>query len=956
MEIDFFANNERVAQLEADLATAPASDQLPLRCSLAWQLRQRDSKRALSLADEAQSLLAGTNVPQALHQSMALRLMLVRAEVKWLFGELSTSLRLAETALQGFTAQTDKIGCADAHWLLAWIATDQGNMARVNVELEVMAVCSLDPVRRCVAQAALARFAVARNIADAKQSAGLHFVTGSVSLHAAAQCWVEDFLGYAAKLNSDYVESVRHLSSAYSLALASGQVRRAMIAAMNIGDCFNQLNEYHTALEWAHRSLNLARQSNWPSSIASALMITGETLRRLQRFDAASDMLNKALALLASHVASRSYALVLQYLGEVELDRRQYASALDKFRLLEQRALALAQGDLLSIALRGQAHALLQLGQPQPALQAAQAALVGAKSNVIYQIAALRVLADIYSEYPAPLPELSAASVPLHYLRQAQELAATIQNYSMPGDLLDAVAQAHARVGNHELAFTISRQASLAYKSVLSQQANNRALALQLNHAIDRAQFDIAHHQKIAQAEARRAEVLQQTNETMAYLSRIGQEITAQLAADKVCVILNQHLQQLLGVSFVAVALVDEEAQAMNTVFSLDEGKPMPLFSFPLKDSAAKITVCARERREVLADYDLTEAAQNWPFSTIPTLSRMFFPLCLADRVLGVVTVQSRQRHAFGAREQMILRSLCAYTAIALSNAAAHGELHAANQLLKETQQQLVVQEKMAGLGTLTAGVAHEINNPTNFVHVAAQNQRVDIVEFEQFVAGLIEADDEPALMQAFQQRFARLSDNVATMLNGTQRIKSIVKDLRAFTRLDQTEKERVRLSACLNSTLNLVRTSWLEKVEFISELNDDPEVECWPELLNQVFMNLLVNGCQAIEEKQQTDLQTSLQTGSQTEFQRGRLCLGLNLSTDEANLLISFTDSGVGINAASQARILEPFYTTKAVGVGTGLGLSIAFSIVQKHGGSLNVSSTLGQGSCFTISLPLLV
>ncbi len=953
MEIEFFADNERVAQIEAELQTACGIERLPLCASLAWQLRQRDSKRALIVADEAQGWLARDELPDALRHSLGLRLMLVRAEVKWLMGELMTSLRLAETALQGFTAQNDKTGCADAHWLLAWIATDQGNLARVNVELEVMAVCSADPVRCCVAKAALARFAVARNIAGSKQSAGLHFVTGSVSLQAAAQCWVEDFLGYAAKLNSDYVESVRHLSSAYALALASGQLRRAMIAALNIGDSFNQLNEYHTALEWAHRGLNLARQSAWPSSIGGALMITGETLRRLQRFDAAGDMLNKALALMAPNVAARSYALVLQYLGEVELDRQQYASALDKFRLLEQRALALAQGDLLSIALRGQAHALLQLGQPQPALQAALAALAGAKSNVSHQIAALRVLADIYSECAVPPPPgITAANAPLYYLQQAQALAATIQNYSVPGDLLDAVAQAHARLGHYEQAFDISRQASLAYKSVLSQQANNRALALQLNHAIDRAQYDVAHHQKMAQAEARRAEVLQQTNETMARLSRIGQEITAHLVADKVFAVLNQHLQQLLPVDFVGIAIMDEEAQALHTVFSLDEGKPMPLFSFPLKDGLAKITLCARERREVLGEYDVSGAAKYWPFSTLPTLSRLFFPLCLGDQVLGVVTVQSRQRHAYGAPEQMILRTLCAYTAIALSNAAAHGDLHAANQLLQETQQQLVVQGKMAGLGTLTAGVAHEINNPTNFVHVAAQNQRVDIAEFEQFVAGLIEADDEPDLLQGFQQRFARLSGNVATMLNGTQRIKGIVKDLRAFTRLDQAEKKQVRLSECLSSTLNLVRTSWLEKVEFITELNDDPEVACWPELLNQVFMNLLVNGCQAIEEKQQIMQQTTQQTAQQ----RGTLCLGLNLSTDESCLLISFTDSGVGIDAASQARIMEPFFTTKAVGVGTGLGLSIAFSIVQKHGGSLNVSSTVGVGSCFTISLPLLI
>jgi signal transduction histidine kinase len=382
--------------------------------------------------------------------------------------------------------------------------------------------------------------------------------------------------------------------------------------------------------------------------------------------------------------------------------------------------------------------------------------------------------------------------------------------------------------------------------------------------------------------------------------------------------LLNRHVQQLLGVNFFCIAMMDSDGLALNSVFALDDGKPMPLFSFPLSDADSKIARCARERRELLIDFDLAREDPYWYFSSTPTLSRLFVPLCLADEVLGVVTVQSRRRHAYGAPEQMILGTLCAYATIALSNAAAHGELTAAHTLLQETQQQLVMQGKMAGLGTLTAGVAHEINNPTNFVHVAVQNQRADIAEFESFIAGLLDEDAEPEILDAFQQRFERLTGNVGTMLNGTERIKNIVKDLPAFTRQDLSEKESVRLSGCLTSTLNLVRTSWQNKVEFITEFNDDPEVECWPALLNQVFMNLLVNGCQAIDETLQA---ASGHTGCDMPGQeRAKLWLRLKLSADECILLIAFEDSGIGIDAATQARIMEPFYTTKPVGVGYGV------------------------------------
>lgn len=261
---------------------------------------------------------------------------------------------------------------------------------------------------------------------------------------------------------------------------------------------------------------------------------------------------------------------------------------------------------------------------------------------------------------------------------------------------------------------------------------------------------------------------------------------------------------------------------------------------------------------------------------------------------------------------------------------------------LKTTQQQLLEQEKMAGLGTLTAGIAHEINNPINFTHVAAQNFRIDLAEFQKFVAELVEADEAPEILLAFAARFSKLSAHVATMLNGTERIKTIVKDLRTFSRLDQTEKNTVRLSDCLISTLNLVRTGWQEKVEFDTEFIDDPQIECWPALLNQVFMNLLVNGCQAIAERQ-------LQN---TSLVPGHVQVRMRCKDDAA--VISFTDNGIGIPPEVQAHIMEPFYTTKEVGVGTGLGLSIVYGIVEKHGGNLSFTSTPGQGSCFSVSLPL--
>jgi signal transduction histidine kinase/ligand-binding sensor domain-containing protein len=477
----------------------------------------------------------------------------------------------------------------------------------------------------------------------------------------------------------------------------------------------------------------------------------------------------------------------------------------------------------------------------------------------------------------------------------------------------------------------------------LEQQVDQRTAQLeQSRNALIALNRDLNH----ANTElARSADTLQE-------LGDVGRNITASLDLETAFEALHQHVARLLDAPHLAIYRFQPDAAALILTFGRELGAIVPDHSIALDSIDSDAARAARERIEVI--YDATP--QNKADDTQPAhmslahsgmQSALFTPLIVEQQLLGVITIQSHHALAYGERECRIFRTLCAYGAIALSNADAHGELTAAHRKLQETQQQLVLQEKMAGLGTLTAGVAHEINNPTNFIHVAAQIQRIDITEFQQFVTGLIEADDAPEILQAFDQRFAKLSGNVTTMLNGTERIIGIVRDLRGFTRLDDVKKTSARLSECLTSTLNLVSTSWLEKVEFVTEFTDDPVLECWPALLNQVFMNLVVNACQAIDEKLQQNHNQELGQ------ERGKLTLRLSVNQESGAVIIAFQDSGVGIAAAAKTRIMEPFYTTKAVGVGTGLGLSIAFGIIQKHGGSLDFTSTPGIGSCFTIILP---
>jgi PAS domain S-box-containing protein len=250
---------------------------------------------------------------------------------------------------------------------------------------------------------------------------------------------------------------------------------------------------------------------------------------------------------------------------------------------------------------------------------------------------------------------------------------------------------------------------------------------------------------------------------------------------------------------------------------------------------------------------------------------------------------------------------------------------------LAQKQLQLTQAEKMAALGDLVAGIAHEVNTPLG----ALKSNNDLFVRYTNRLKALLSEPSVPADIQESEQLrsiFASIDELNAVSSDAAARIVSIVTSLRNFARLDQAEKDRVDIHQGIESTLTLVHHQLKNRIEVIKDFGDLPLVSCYPNQLNQVFMNILVNASQAIE-------------GS------GEIHIKTRQEGDEA--IIEFTDTGRGMAPEMLARVFEPGFTTKRRGIGTGLGLSIVKQIIEDHDGRVEVESQVGKGTTFRIVLP---
>jgi signal transduction histidine kinase len=389
----------------------------------------------------------------------------------------------------------------------------------------------------------------------------------------------------------------------------------------------------------------------------------------------------------------------------------------------------------------------------------------------------------------------------------------------------------------------------------------------------------------------------------------------------------------------------------------------------PLDPDATVSARVAATGRPILVE-DIEASDQPVHHASLRALnirSILSVPVRVKDRVVGVLNVAASQPGRLVAADQALVAAVANQVALALDRAesfqtieelsrgledkvrvrteqlrAANEELAAAYGNLQATQMQLVQREKMASVGQLVAGVAHELNNPIGFV----SSNAATLEDFVGRLRAIVEAYRGAALPDSerarLEQQWATLrGDHVLRYLDpmiqgireGAERTRKIVRDLRVFARTTDEAWQSVELHEELESSLTLLSHLLKDRVTIHRKYGDLPSVECIRSQVDQVFLNVLANAAQAIS---------------------GPGAITIETRREDGTAIVTISDTGPGIPSDVVGRVFDPFFTTKPVGEGTGLGLSISYEIVKKHGGDITAASAPGQGATFVIRIPV--
>jgi signal transduction histidine kinase len=425
-------------------------------------------------------------------------------------------------------------------------------------------------------------------------------------------------------------------------------------------------------------------------------------------------------------------------------------------------------------------------------------------------------------------------------------------------------------------------------------------------------------------------------------ISEMGKDITASLSIENIINTVYVHVNKLMDAPVFGIGIYHKEKNKLEFPATKEKDETLPSYSYGLDDKTRPACWCFKNQKEIVMN-DLQKEHQSY-ISDIPEAaagenaeSMIYLPLINKGKAIGVITAQSFGKNAYTEFHLNILRSLATYTAVALDNADAY-------DALKSTQKQLIQSEKMASLGELTAGIAHEIQNPLNFVNNFSEVNSELLEELKDEIdKGNI--DEVKAIANV-------VIENEQKINHHGKRADAIVKGMLQHSRSSTGQKEPTDINSIADEYFRLSYHGLRAKDKsFNASLKSDfddsiGKINLIPQDIGRVILNLFNNAFYAVGEKQKLN---SLANG-----EKYKPAVSITTKKIDGHIAIHIKDNGNGIPPNVVDKIFQPFFTTKPTGEGTGLGLSLAYDIIKAHEGELKVETKEGEGSEFIIQLPI--
>ena len=766
-----------------------------------------------------------------------------------------------------------------------------------------------------------------------------------------------------------YVETLDDYLKAIKLADETGNIKLSIDVKSNVGYLYNVIGDDNKAIPYYTEALNQSIKIGYQSGMAGAYNAMGKTFKTEGKYTEALDAYKKGLEIEIEQKRPESIAIAYGNIGDVYERMGNYREAFDNINrfLVYYRSKSKIE-DRKSWGEWLLGRAFLHSGAADSGLYYGKHSLLLARQANYRQY--LREVTQLIAESAAELKKYDTAYTYLllssHYKDSlnGEEMSRRTAMLQANNDLDKKqteieLQKAKIRKERALLVMVLGGFVSVILISVILLRNNRQKQKANLLLQKQKQEID-----KKAAELAEQKDNLEQSHRNMELLGDIGRKITSSLSVETIIGTVYDNVNALMDASVFGIGIYHEDTKYIDFPATYENGVALPAYSNSIYEENRFASLCFISGKEIVMA-DLQTEYKNYlqdvlvPKQGQQPVSLIYLPLKAKDKMFGVITVQSFQKNAYSEYHLYMLRTIAIYAAIALENAESYKKLNQTVDSLQKTQSQLIQSEKMASLGELTAGIAHEIQNPLNFVNNFSEVNTELIDELQE--------ETNKGNLELVRSIAKDIKENEQKIVHHGKRADAIVKSMLQHTRSSSGKKEATDLNMLADEYLRLAYHGLRAKDKsFNATMKTDFDesignINIIPQDIGRVVLNLINNAFYAVDEKKKQNLNACPDDAVGRGYEPTVL-----VSTKKTNgkVEISVKDNGNGIPQKVLDRIFQPFFTTKPTGQGTGLGLSLSYDIVKAHGGELKVETkhvaglpveTSSQaGSEFIIVLPV--